>query len=212
MSEIIQGSDAWRQIRLGKVTGSRVKDVMAKTKTGPSASRQNYLAELVVERRTGSPSEGFSNAAMAWGTEQEPEARRRYEAETGVLVQEVAFVDHPTIQMSGASPDGLVGEDGLVEIKCPNTKTHIETLLANKAPGQYISQMQWQMACTGRAWCDFVSFDPRMPENEQFFCIRVIRDDNYIAEMEKEVIQFLSEVNESIQLLDARLKNVLHKV
>lgn len=212
MSEIIQGSDAWKQIRLGKVTGSRVKEILAKTKTGPAASRANYKAEIVCERRTNTPLDGFSNGPMEWGKEMEAEARRRYEAETGVLVQEVAFVDHPTIPMSGASPDGLVGEDGLVEIKCPNTKTHIETLLANKAPSQYISQMQWQMACTGKAWCDFVSFDPRMPENEQFFCIRVFRDEKYIAEMEKEVIQFLSEVDESIQLLDARLNNVLHKV
>jgi putative phage-type endonuclease len=201
---IEQGTPEWHQLRLGKVTASRVKDVMAKTKTGVSATRQNYLTELVVERRTGSPSEGFSNAAMAWGTEQEPEARRRYEAEKGVLVQEVAFVDHPTIPMSGASPDGLVGEDGLVEIKCPNTKTHIETLLANKAPSQYISQMQWQMACTDRAWCDFVSFDPRMPDDEQFFCIRVPRDDEYIQSLEVEVLKFLGEVNEAITQLDRR--------
>jgi len=209
---IEQGSEEWKQIRLGKVTGSRIKEILAKTKTGAAASRANYKAELVCERRTKTPLDGFSNGPMEWGKEMEAEARRRYEAETGVLVQEVAFVDHPTISMSGASPDGLVGNDGLVEIKCPNTKTHIETLLANKAPSQYIAQMQFQMACTGRAWCDFVSFDPRMPEAEQYFCIRVFKDEKYILEMEKEVIKFLSEVDQSIQLLDARLKNDLQKL
>lgn len=201
---IEQGTPEWHQLRLGKATGSRIKEIIAKTKTGPAASRANYKAELVCERRTKTPLDGFSSGPMDWGKEQEAEARRRYEAEKGVLVQEVAFVDHPTIPMSGASPDGLVGEDGLVEIKCPNTKTHIETLLANKAPSQYISQMQWQMACTGRAWCDFVSFDPRMPDDEQFFCIRVPRDDEYIKSLEAEVSKFLGEVEEAITKLDRR--------
>ena len=203
---IAQGSDEWFQVRLGKATASRIKDVIAKTKTGPAATRANYLTELVIERLTGVKEEGFTNGFMAWGTEQEPEARRRYESEKGVLVQEIGFVDHPTIPMSGASPDGLVGSEGILEIKCPSTKTHIETLLADKIPPQYVAQVQWQMACTQRAWCDFVSFDPRMPENGQFFCVRVNADPDYIQTLEEEVVKFLAEVEETINQLNRKLK------
>jgi len=203
---IEQGTDAWKAIRLGKVTASRVKDILAKTKTGVSASRANYLSDLVVERRTGMPANDFKNEYMQWGTETEPKAREAYELATGELVTEIAFVDHPEIPMAGASPDGLVGTDGLIEIKCPSTKTHIETLMDDKVPNQYIPQMQWQMACTGRKWCDFVSFDPRLPDGEQFFCKRVYRNDEYINTLESEVQRFLNEVNEAMTKLDQRTK------
>jgi putative phage-type endonuclease len=201
MSDIIQGTPEWFAQRLGKVTASRVADVIAKTKTGYSTSRANYLAQLVAERLTGQAAESFSNAAMQHGTETEPLARMAYETETGLMVTEVAMIDHPTIAMTGASPDGLVGESGLVEIKCPNTATHIDTLLSDKAPTKYIPQMQWQMVCTGRAWCDFVSFDPRLPEDMQLFVKRVERDDAYIAELEAEVKTFLIEVESTVNKL-----------
>lgn len=195
---IEQGTPEWFAQRLGKVTASRVSDIIAKTKTGVSASRVNYLAQLVAERLTGQAADTFKSGAMQHGTETEPQARMAYEAETGLMVTEVAMIQHGTIEMAGASPDGLVGEDGLVEIKCPNTSTHIATLMADKAPSQYIPQMQWQMACTGRAWCDFVSFDPRLPADMQMFVKRVHRDNDLIARYEQEVIVFLSEVGDTI--------------
>ena len=198
---IEQGTPEWFAQRLGKVTASRVSDIIAKTKTGVSASRANYLAQLVAERLTGQASDTFKSGAMQHGTETEPQARMAYEAETGLMVTEVAMIQHGTIEMAGASPDGLVGDDGLVEIKCPNTSTHIATLMADKAPSQYIPQMQWQMACTGRAWCDFVSFDPRMPEDMQLFIKRVPRDNALIAEYEAEVVKFLAEVQETVDKL-----------
>lgn len=201
MNEIIQGSQEWFAQRIGRVTASRVSDIIAKTKTGVSASRANYLAQLVAERLTGQAADTFKSGAMQHGTETEPQARMAYEAETGLMVTEVAMIQHGTIEMAGASPDGLVGEDGLVEIKCPNTSTHIATLMADKAPIQYIPQMQWQMACTGRAWCDFVSFDPRMPEDMQLFIKRVPRDNALIAEYEAEVVKFLAEVQETVNKL-----------
>ncbi len=198
---IEQGTPEWFAQRLGKVTASRISDIIAKTKTGVAASRGNYLAQLVAERLTGQTADSFKSGAMQHGTETEPQARMAYEAETGLMVSEVAMIEHPTIAMSGASPDGLVGEDGLVEIKCPNTNTHIATLLADKAPSGYIPQMQWQMACTGRAWCDFVSFDPRMPEDMQLFIKRVPRDNALIAEYEAEVVKFLAEVQDTVDKL-----------
>lgn len=194
MTEIIQGTPEWFAARCGKVTASRVADVIAKTKTGWGASRANYLAELVAERLTGNVAEGFTNAAMRWGTETEPEARRAYEFYSDAEVTQIGFVDHPKIAMSGASPDGLVGSDGLVEIKCPNTSTHIDTLLGLTLPDKYVVQMQWQLACTGREWCDFVSYDPRMPEEMRAFIKRVERDDDRISELENMVEAFLAEV------------------
>ena len=201
MEDIVQGTPEWHAFRLGKVTASRVADVIAKTKTGPSASRAKYAGELIAERLTGTPAERFTNAAMAWGTEQEPAARKTYEFYRDTDVEQVAFVLHPSIGDSGASPDGLVDVDGLVEIKCPETHTHIETLLGQAVPAKYVTQMQWQMACTGRAWCDFVSYDPRLPEPMRFFCKRVMRDDALIAELEREVVVFLNEVRGTVAQL-----------
>jgi len=175
-----QGTDSWFTARLGKVTASRVADLMAKTKA-----------------------DGFTNAAMEWGTEQEPFARAAYEAKTGEMVEEVGFVPHPLIEWAGASPDGLVGLFGLVEIKCPNTATMIDTLLTGKVPSKYNTQMQFQMACTERDWCDYVVFDPRMPAKAQLFIKRVERDNVFIKEMEAEIVNFLAEVNVQIQQLNA---------
>jgi putative phage-type endonuclease len=199
---IEQGSPEWFAQRLGKVTASRVADVIAKTKTGYSTSRDNYMAQLVCERMTNTVAESFTNSAMQWGTETEPLARAAYEAHADVLVDEVAMITHPTIEAAGASPDGLVGDYGQLEIKCPNTATHIDTLLTQTVQSKYLTQMQWQMACTGRLWCDFVSFDPRMSEGLQLFVKRVPRDDAYIQMLEKEVIQFLTELDGKIKKLN----------
>lgn len=194
MDQIVQGSPEWFSARCGRVTASRVADVIAKTKTGPSASRTNYMAQLIAERLTGTTAESFSSAAMQHGTDTEPQARMAYEFYQDVTVVETGFALHHTIGMTGASPDGLVGDAGLVEIKCPNTATHIETLLGASVPGKYVTQIMWQMACTGRSWCDFVSFDPRLPESMRMFVQRVHRDDARIAELESEVITFLAEL------------------
>ena len=208
MIEMIeQRSDAWFEARIGKVTASRVADVIAKTKTGYSATRDNYMAQLVCERLTGQKGESFSNAAMQWGTETEPLARISYEVAQNVLVDEVGFVPHPSIEMAGASPDGLVGDDGLLEIKCPNTATHIETLLSQTVPGKYNTQMQFQMACTGRQWCDFVSFDNRLPAELQLFVKRVPRDEVFVRLIEAEIVQFLAELDDKINKL-MKVKNV----
>ena len=202
MSEDIkQRTDEWQQARCGKVTGSRVADVMAKTKSGYSASRKNYLAQLVCERLTGQKANGFTSAEMTWGIDHEAEARELYTAQTFNEVTEVGFVDHPTIAMCGASPDGLVGDDGLNEVKCPNTATHIENLMRRDADPKYIPQMQMQMACTGRKWCDFVSYDPRLPGDLSIFIHRVERDDAFIAEMEKEIKSFLEELDATVEAL-----------
>ena len=197
-----QRTEDWFSARLGKVTASRVADVLARTKTGYSASRANYLTQLVLERVTGTKSEGFTSAAMQWGIDQEPFARAAYEASKGVLVDEVGFMQHPTIEASGASPDGLVGADGMVEIKCPDSKTALECWLsADPVESKYFAQMQWQMACAGRFWCDYVVFDPRMPAKAQLFVYRVERDDQWIKETEVEVKKFLAEVDAKVAAL-----------
>ena len=190
-----QRTDEWFAARCGKVTGSRIADVIAKTKSGYAASRENYLVQLAVERLSNQPYQmTFSNSAMQWGTDTEPFARSNYENITGELVDEIGFVNHPKIEMSGASPDGLVGDKGLLEIKCPNTATHFEYIRKLEAPKKYMPQMQWQMACTEREWCDFMSYDPRAPEGLQSFLVRVPRDDKFISELEQEVALFLEEV------------------
>lgn len=198
-----QRSPEWFAARLGKVTASKVGDVMARTKTGYSASRENYMAQLICERLTGTKQESYSNAAMEWGTETEPLARAAYEAAKDVLVDEVGIIDHPFLPMCAASPDGLISIDGMLEIKCPNTATHFDTLLTEKMPSKYMPQVQWQMACANRLWVDFVSFDPRAPEGLQLFITRVERDDKYIAEMEAEVNKFLEEMEARIAKLNA---------
>jgi putative phage-type endonuclease len=210
MIEMIeQRSDEWFAARLGKVTASRVADVIAKTKTGYSTSRENYMAQLVVERMTQKPTESYSNAAMAWGTDQEPFARAAYELAKDVMVEEVGFVPHPNILMAGASPDGFVGVNGLVEIKCPTTSHMIEALLTKKCPQRYFTQIQFQLACTDRVFCDYVVFDPRMPKHLQLFVTRIERDEDYIAHIEDEIQTFLEEVESKVNLLNSlRNQNV----
>jgi len=197
-----QRTEEWFAARCGKVTASRVADIIAKTKTGASASRDNYLAQLVCERMTGKPAESYSNSAMQWGTDTEPFARAAYEARMDLLVTEVGFIDHPWIVMSGASPDGLANE-GMVEIKCPNTATHIDTLLSRTVPAKYITQIMWQMTCADRPWCDFVSFDPRLPERHQLFIKRINYDPEMVNLLENSVIQFLGDVDLKIQQLES---------
>jgi putative phage-type endonuclease len=198
MLDVVQGTDAWLLARAGKVTASRVADVVAKTKSGYGASRATYMGQLIAERLTGVPTDTFTNGAMAHGTAMEPFAREAYQAQTFDDVVEVGFIDHPRIEWSGASPDGFVGSDGLVEIKAPNTSTHIETLISQKVPDKYLTQMYWQMSATGRAWCDYVSWDNRLPQHMQLFVKRVGRDDDRIAELEKEVAVFLAELDEKV--------------
>lgn len=199
-----QRSDEWFAARIGKVTASRVADLMAKTRSGPSASRANYMAELICERLTGQRQEGFTSAAMQWGTDTEPQARAAYEFMTDAVVVETGLCLHPKEPEFGASPDGLVGDVGLLEIKCPNSAAHIETLLSGEAPSKYMPQMQAQMACTGRAWCDFVSFDPRLPADMQLFIKRVHRDEAFISTMEDEVSAFLLELTQKLVALRDR--------
>lgn len=198
-----QRTQEWFEARLGHVTASRIADLTAKTKTGYSASRAKYKAQLLCERLTGQIEQSFTSLAMQRGIDLEPKARAIYTLETGNLVEETGFVIHPLIKNSGASPDGLIGDDGLIEIKCPETHTHIEFLKTQKPKKEYWLQMQWQMACTGRQWCDFVSYDDRLPENLAFKCIRIYRDEKQIIEIENEVQQFLFELDNEIKELEA---------
>jgi putative phage-type endonuclease len=198
-------NEAWLAQRIAKVTASRISDVIAKTKTGVSTSRQNYLIQIVTERLTGKKADsGFVSQAMLDGIERESAARELYMRTRGVSVTEVGFFDHPIIKNSGASPDGAVNAEeegkyaGLIEIKCPIETTHTNTLMSKSVPSKYIPQMQWQLACTGAKWVDFVSYNPNFPEELQLFVVRVDRDDTYIGELEAEVIKFLDEVEQTI--------------
>ena len=201
---IEQRTEEWFQQRLGKVTASRISDVIAKTKTGVSTSRQNYLVQLVSERLTGKKGDSFVNQAMLDGIEREGAARAIYMLNRDVSVTEVGFFDHPIIKNSGASPDGAVNAEeegkyaGLIEIKCPIETTHTNTLMSKSVPSKYIPQMQWQLACNGAKWVDFVSYIPNVPMELQLFVARVDRDDTYIGELEAEVIKFLDEVEQTI--------------
>lgn len=192
---MLQQTDEWYKARTGKVTASRMADVTAKTRNGWGASRANYMAELIAERMTGVPADSYVNASMQWGLDKEPEAKAAYEFFNDIEILSVGFIRHPEISDSGASPDGIIGE-GLVEIKCPNTSTHIDFLLSRSIPDKYIKQMQWQMACTKKQWCDFVSYDPRMPSNMNMFIYRVERDDALIKDLYEHVVTFLAELYE----------------
>ena len=198
-----QRTDEWRTLRIGKVTASRICDVLAEIKKGEAASRRNYRADIIVEILTQLPADNYVSKEMQWGIDTEPFARAAYELEQDVMVSTVGFACHPLIDRFGASPDGLVGDDGLVEIKCPNTATHIEYLLAGVVPADYQPQMLTAMACTGRRWCDFVSFDPRLPSHLQLFVRRFHRDDERIAEIERKVESFLEEVDDVLARLNS---------
>lgn len=199
---IEQGTDEWRQLRCGKLGASQVHMAIARTKSGWSASRENIMAQIIVERMTGIPTESFTSSAMEWGTLTEPQARAAYSFARDVEVQLASFVPHPRIAGTGASPDGLVGERGLLEIKAPNTATHIETLLSGVIDGRYMTQMRWQMACTGREWVDFVSFDPRLPGLE-LWVKRVDRQENEISLLEEMVEEFLFDLESKMAKLNA---------
>jgi putative phage-type endonuclease len=199
-----QGTDAWKAARLGKLTASRIHDAVARTKTGWGASRANYMAELIAERLTGVAQEGYTNAAMQHGTATEPEARAAYEFFANVDVVQVGFVLHPDFDDCGASPDGLIGDDGVLEIKCPNTATHLETLLTCAVADKYVKQAMWQMTCTGRRWVDFCSYDPRMPERMRLWVSRIERDEEKITQLEFEAVTFLDELHQKLRTLEAR--------
>jgi putative phage-type endonuclease len=194
METIIQGSDEWFNVRLGKVTASRVVDVIATVKSGEATSRRNYRIQLVCERLTGLKEETYTNHHMERGVRLEPIARALYEAQNDVFVTEIGFIHHPTIEMAGASPDGML-PDGQIEIKCPTAANHIETILGGGSPSKYYPQMQFQMSCTGHQWCDFISYCPDVGDDLALYVCRVPRDDAYIAEMEAAIMAFLDEVN-----------------
>jgi len=197
MSE--QRTAEWYEKRRGKITASAISKTMMKSTT---AGYRNYMAEKVAEVLTGCCAESFTSGPMQWGIDHEDDARLCYSFITGNEVEQVDFVDHHSMENCGASPDGLIGTDGLVEIKCPNTATHIDYLTKRKVPKDYNDQMQWQMACTGRQWCDFASYDPRMPENLQLCIIRVERDDALILSMQMYADVFLKEVAEMVAKLE----------
>ena len=204
MDNIQQGTPEWLQLRLGKITASRIIDVLAQGKTGESLTRKKYKNNLVRQRMTGLFTESYTNPAMQRGIELEPLARASYEIKHNLIVDQISFVNHPTIKMAGASPDGLVNEDGLIEIKCPSPDNHIDNLINDEAPKKYFPQMQWQMACTGRKWCDFISFDPDTNEHLRMLVKRVNRDDEWIKNTEQEVIKFNQEIEDAI----TRLNNI----
>lgn len=200
---IVQGTDEWFQARCGKATASRMADLTDRLKSGaPGAKRTNYMGQLLAERLTGVVASGYRSASMRHGSDTEPQARQHYAFFTNAEIAEAGFVPHPSIADAGASPDSFVGDDGLLEIKCPDTKTHADTLLSEEVPEQYLPQIYWQMACTGRAWVDFVSFDPRMPGWGMIFIKRVDRDDEKITALEAEVVGFLTELRDT----EARLR------
>lgn len=200
--DVAQGSDDWHKHRCGSLGASQVHEALSKTKTGWGAGRANIKARMVAERLTGLTQETFKSSAMQWGNDTEPQARSAYEFITGKRVQVVGMFKLANLDGSHASPDGLVDNDGLIEIKCPNTATHIETLKTEKIDPKYITQMQWQMALTDREWCDFVSYDPRMPEDLSLFIKRVPRDPQMIADLMKQVEEFLGEVDADIKALE----------
>ncbi len=201
-ADIIQGSPEWFDIKRIKVGASRIADMMAKGRgNAESAGRRNLKAKLICERLTGVTEETYTNAAMQWGVDNEGPAREVYEYKRDEEVDQVGFVDHPFIEYAGMSPDGLVGKEGMLEIKCPNTATHIDYLLAKKMPSEYVKQVQFQMACSGRLWCDFMSYDPRLGPDLQTFIIRVERDDELIKEIEADILKMNGEIEATITAL-----------
>ena len=205
MSEPVQGSDAWRQLRCGWIGASKIADVMAKGKSGaPSATRANLMADLICERLTGQPVQSFTSSDMQWGIDNEQGAVDAYEFLNDVEVQTCSFIPHPTIEFTGASPDRLIGTDGLLEVKCFKTANHIDTLLTESIDRRYLLQIQWQLACTQRSWAHFVAYDPRLPATMQLFQKTVPRDERLIAEISVEVRAFIAELNEKTLALQAK--------
>lgn len=196
---MLQGSDEWHLARIGKLTASRCHDAVARTKNGYSTSRYRLMDELVNERLTGQRQVIKQTAAMQWGLETEPLARQAYEHLLGVDVYETGSVPHPLIEESSASPDGLVGDDGLIEIKCPNTATMVSTVIKGEIPENYKTQMMWQLACTRRNWCDFVMYDPRLPEKRNIWIKTFEPTREEIELLELEVIDFLQETRARVR-------------
>jgi len=190
-----QGTDEWLKVRLGKLTASNFSDVMAK---GTGKTRKDYMIKLATERLTGLPEESYTNSSMQWGIEHEAEARAYYESLYGRTVEQVGFVEMN--EFVGCSPDGLVGEDGLIEIKCPKSSTHVANILDNRMQTCYTAQVQGQLWVSERKWCDWISFDPRVTSNP-FFMVRVERDDKYIRVLQEETEQFIKELQEIIEKL-----------
>lgn len=205
MQDIEQRSEQWFAARCGSLGASQIADAISKSKDGKAfgSTSANLRAKLAVERLTGIQEDSFKTAAIQHGIDSEEAARLAYEAHTGAFVTEVGLYKHPKIEGTHASPDGLVGDDGLIEIKCPNSATHIDTLKTEKVPTKYLYQMQWQMRCTDRQWCDYVSFDPRLPENLRLFVKRIPRDDALIVKLEAEVVQFLKGVSDDVEALQS---------
>ena len=189
-----QRTAQWLQERVGHCTASNFHSVLDRTKTGTEgAKRRNYRAKLTVERIINEPVSGFVNAAMEWGTAQESQARMAYEARTGAMIEEVGFIHHPTLKWVGGSPDGLIGKDGMIECKCPfEPAVHVSVLLTKEC--EHLPQIQGLLWITGRQWCDYVSYDPRMPAGLEIYVQRITRDDKFIADLTTAVIAFLAEV------------------
>lgn len=200
---VIQGSDEWKLAKLGHVSASSIADVMAKVKSGEAITRRKYKVRLVAERLTGKIGESYTNPSMEHGVVTEPLAKVAYEVKTSSFIDNTGFWKHPTIKWVGCSPDGLIGETGLVECKCPNTTTHIDYLFADQIPTEYYKQIQCQLWVMQREWVDFISFDDRLPQKKQLFIKRAYRDEELIKEMEKEVIIFLDEVEQMMEKLNA---------
>lgn len=202
--DVEQGTQEWLDMRVGKLTASKVHDATAKQKNKKYyKARETYMRDNIVEILTGKSVDSFTSHAMKWGIEHEPQACAAYEFIKDLEVEHIAFADHPMVERAGASPDGLVGDDGLIEIKCPNTATHIDYRLTRVVPDNYFAQMQWQMACLEREWCDFVSFDPRLPEHLKTLIIRVPRDEAFIQELTTEAIKFNSDLDVMLEKLAA---------
>lgn len=199
---IEQRTDAWWQSRLGSITASRLGDLMARTRSGYGASREQYLAELVIERLTGTRAPRFQSRAMEVGIEREAEARDFYAFMRGVEVEEAPFVSHPDVPMTGASPDGRVWDEGLIEVKCPQPAQHLRTLLGEPIARAYLLQMQWQMACDDRQWCDWISYSPDFPQHLSMVVRRVERDDDLIAEIRAEVEKGNAEIQDKLAALE----------
>jgi putative phage-type endonuclease len=203
--QLVQGSPEWAQARCGRITGSRISDVLAKLKGGGEAkTRADYRMELIAERLTGIPEEQYVNGYMRWGTEYEPLARAAYEVLFDVVLDQVGFVVHPTMPFAGCSPDAFQGDKGIVGFKCPKTTTHLRWRQKDICPEEHVAQLHWELACTGREWADFVSYDPRLPEDLQLFWARLYPEKFLMEQMEAEVIKFNSEVEEGIQCLITR--------
>lgn len=192
---ILQRSEDWHSERCGKVTASRVKDLNAKPSKGKALNALGLT--ILAERLTGVQKETPTNFAMQWGIDNEPHAIAAYENETGFFVNGTGLIDHPFIEMFGASPDGLVGENGQIEVKCPDTTTHLNTLLTKEVPDEYIPQITSQLACTRREWCDFVSYDPRLEPELQIIIIRIFAKDLNIEGLERDVRAFNRTIEEA---------------